>query len=58
LFRIDETYSSPGTGNEKGSGLGLILCKELVEKNKGQIWVNSKIGEGSNFGFSLPKGSF
>ena len=58
LFRIEETYTTPGTGNEKGSGLGLILCKELVEKNKGKIWVTSKPGEGSNFGFSLPLGSF
>ena len=54
IFRIDESYSTSGTEKEKGTGLGLILCKEFVEKNKGQIWVNSKEGEGSTFSFSLP----
>ncbi|PKP51388.1 MAG: hypothetical protein CVT92_12885 [Bacteroidetes bacterium HGW-Bacteroidetes-1] len=54
LFRIDENYSTPGTQNEKGTGLGLILCKEFVEKHGGKIWVESKLGVGSTFYFSLP----
>ena len=55
LFRIDKQYSTPGTNNEQGTGLGLVLCKELIEKNGGQISVESKIGVGSRFIFTLPK---
>jgi len=54
LFRIDENYSTKGTQNEKGTGLGLILCKEFVEKHGGKIWVESEEGIGSRFSFSLP----
>lgn len=54
LFRIDSNYSTSGTQNEKGTGLGLILCKEFVEKHGGKIWVESKLGEGSKFKFTLP----
>lgn len=53
LFRIDSKHSTKGTANEKGTGLGLILCKEFVEKNGGSIWVKSKEGEGTVFYFSL-----
>ena len=53
LFRLDSKHSTKGTANEKGTGLGLILCKEFVEKNGGRLWVNSKEGEGSVFYFSL-----
>ncbi len=55
LFRIDTIYSTVGTGKEKGSGLGLILCKEFIEKNNGKIWVESEIGKGTSFTFSLPQ---
>jgi len=54
LFRIDKSHSTRGTDNEEGTGLGLILCKELVEKQGGKIWVVSKKGEGSTFYLSLP----
>ncbi|MEO5910388.1 MAG: tetratricopeptide repeat-containing sensor histidine kinase [Pelobium sp.] len=47
-------YSTNGTKNEKGSGLGLMLCEEFIKKNKGEFWVESKKGEGSSFFFSLP----
>lgn len=55
LFSLDEKVTSiKGTANEKGTGLGLILCKEFVEKNQGTISVDSKVAEGSKFSFSLP----
>jgi len=55
LFKIDEHYSSLGTKGEKGTGLGLILCKELIEKNNGTIWAESELGNGSIFFFTIPE---
>jgi signal transduction histidine kinase len=55
LFRIDAHLSRRGTEGETGNGLGLILCREFVEKNGGRIWACSKPGEGSCFTFTLPR---
>ncbi len=54
IFRIDTKHSTPGTEKEQGTGLGLLLCKEFVEKNGGKISVESKINEGTTFTFTLP----
>jgi signal transduction histidine kinase len=54
LFRIDAKVYTKGTSNESGTGLGLILCKEFVEKNSGTIRVESEHGKGSRFIFTLP----
>jgi signal transduction histidine kinase len=55
LFDKVNPYSTRGTANEKGTGLGLILCKEFVEKNGGRIWVEGNVDKGSTFWFTLPK---
>jgi signal transduction histidine kinase len=55
LFDLEKYKSTPGTANEKGSGLGLIICKEFVEKNYGRISVKSEPHAGSEFSFILPK---
>jgi PAS domain S-box-containing protein len=54
LFKIEESYSTKGTQNEQGTGLGLILCKEFVEKHNGKIWAESEQGFGSTFYLSIP----
>ena len=54
LFKIHEKVSETGTENEKGTGIGLLLCKEFVEQHGGELWVNSKPGEGSEFSFTMP----
>jgi len=53
LFKINEKIGTKGTDDEPTSGLGLLLCKEFVEKNGGEIWVESTIGKGSKFCFTL-----
>ncbi|HRW97779.1 MAG TPA: hybrid sensor histidine kinase/response regulator, partial [Bacteroidales bacterium] len=54
LFDVGTSYTTRGTNNEKGTGLGLILCREFVERHGGRISVTSKPGEGSTFTFTLP----
>lgn len=55
LLRNDEHLSTHGTGNEKGSGLGLLLCRDFVKMNKGKIWFTSTENQGTTFYFSIPK---
>jgi signal transduction histidine kinase len=54
LFKIDSNFKTRGTNNERGTGLGLVICKEFIDYHGGQIWVESKEGVGSVFQFSIP----
>lgn len=54
LFNFEENFSTPGTQNEKGTGLGMIICKEFVTKHNGKIWAESEIVKGTSFFFTLP----
>jgi signal transduction histidine kinase len=55
LFNKEDLQSTPGTEGEKGTGFGLKLCKEFVEKLGGELWAESKEGYGSTFNFTLKK---
>jgi signal transduction histidine kinase len=54
MFAITATTPVQSSDIEQGSGLGLVICKDFIEKNDGKIWVESKPGAGSTFSFTLP----
>ncbi|OQY48088.1 MAG: hypothetical protein B6242_03335 [Anaerolineaceae bacterium 4572_78] len=54
LFRLDTHHTTLGTSDEKGTGLGLIICQEMVEKNDGRIWIESELGKGTTVKFIIP----
>jgi signal transduction histidine kinase len=54
LFRLDLHFTTKGTAEENGTGFGLILCKEVMDKHEGRIWVESETGKGSRFYFTFP----
>ena len=56
LFRLDVQTNRKGTENEPSSGLGLLLCKDFIEKHGGKLWVESEEGKGSMFFFTITKG--
>jgi signal transduction histidine kinase len=55
LFMLDSKISRPGTEGESSTGLGLLLCKDFIEKHGGIIWAESEEGSGTTFYFTLPK---
>lgn len=55
LFRLDSHYTTRGTNSETGNGLGLTLCKEIVTKHNGQIWVKSEVDKGTKIFFTIPQ---
>jgi two-component system sensor histidine kinase/response regulator len=54
LFRIDVHFTTPGTMKEKGTGLGLVLCRDFVRRHGGEIWLESAVGRGTNVHFTVP----
>ncbi|MBA4405883.1 hypothetical protein C0389_01280 [bacterium] len=54
LFKIGQNISTKGTADEEGTGLGLILCKEMIQMHGGKIWAESEVGKGCQFSFSIP----
>lgn len=56
LFQLDQHYSTTGTANEQGSGLGLVMCQQMIQQHEGQIWVETVLGKGTTFLFTMPRG--
>lgn len=56
IFSLDEKITTRGTADEKGSGLGLLLCKEFIERHHGRIWIDSELHKGTTVSFTLPLG--
>jgi two-component system sensor histidine kinase/response regulator len=54
LFKVNGNYKTHGTNNEEGTGLGLILCKEFLLKNDGDIYIKSELGKGTKASFTIP----
>ncbi len=54
LFKVDSKFTTPGTAGEKGSGLGLSLVSDIIRKHGGEIWVESELGKGAKFNFTIP----
>ncbi len=54
IFLIDQKFKTPGTSGETGTGLGLVLCMDFIQKNRGEIWCKSELGKGSSFHFTIP----
>jgi PAS domain S-box-containing protein len=54
IFDFGEQFKREGTANERGTGLGLILCKEFIDRHQGELWIESKVGKGSKFFFTVP----
>ena len=54
IFKLDKVFTTPGTYDEKGSGLGLILCKEFVDMHEGEIWAESQPDKGTVIRFTIP----
>jgi signal transduction histidine kinase len=57
LFKLEVYHTTLGTADEKGTGFGLIMCKEMVERNQGQIWIESEPGKGTTVKFTVPLAS-
>ena len=55
LFKLNEKTNRPGTDGELSTGLGLLLCKDFIEKHNGKLWVESELGKGSTFSFTIGK---
>lgn len=58
LFKVGAKTSRPGTEGESSTGLGLILCKDYIERHSGKIWVESEEGKGTKFFFTLPNKTY
>jgi len=54
IFSVEKNKSTPGTSKESGTGLGLMICKEFIDQHGGRIWIESKLGKGSEISFAIP----